>query len=83
MKTTLYILVLSCFWLVGCVQFKSNPVSAGASSAAFSGRSLNDAGLQKFLSCQAAGGSWTADKLALAASYYNGSVAVARAQADY
>ena len=82
MKATLSILALSCFWLVGCVQFKSNPVSAGASSAAFTGRSLNDDGLQKFLSSQGAGGSWTADKLALAASYYSGSVAVARAQAD-
>ncbi|MEO6788631.1 MAG: TolC family protein [Chthoniobacteraceae bacterium] len=68
---------------LGCVRFSPRPLDAGQTSAAFSGRSLHDAGLRKFLAEQrAGGGSWGVERLALAAAYFHGDVSVARAEAD-
>lgn len=66
----------------GCVQFKSKPLSAEASSTSFGGRTLSDAGLKTFLAEQRACGAWSVDKLALAAAYFHGDVRVAKAQAE-
>ncbi len=67
----------------GCAKYTARPLDAGRSAAAFGQRSLNDAGLQQFLSSQgAARGAWNVDRLALAAAYFHGDVAVARAEAD-
>lgn len=69
--------------LVSCVQFNPMDLSAGASRSAFAGRSLSDQGLQRFLSNQKAGrGSWNVDRLALAGAWFQGDVAVARAEAE-
>lgn len=69
--------------LASCVQFKPMPMSASGSSLAFAGRSLSDQGLQAFLASQKAGrGSWNVDRLALAGAYFQGDVAVARAEAE-
>lgn len=69
--------------LTACVQFKPRPLSAEGGAAAFVGRSLDDPGLRSFLAeNKASGGPWGVDKLALAASYYNPDVRLARAQAE-
>ncbi len=58
------------------------PLSADRSAVAFTGRSLNEAGLHEFLSKQkSTSGSWNLNRLALAAAYFNGDVRIARAQA--
>ena len=50
---------------------------------AFAGRSLDDAGLRKFLAEQkAANGTWEVNRLALAAAYFHPDVELARAEAD-
>lgn len=59
------------------------PLSAEAGHSAFAGRSLADSGLRDFLAKQkAGGGSWNVDRLALAGAYFQGDVAVARAEAE-
>lgn len=69
--------------LAACVQFKARPLSAETSSADFSGRSLNDPGLKRFLEeKKAVGSSWSVDRLALAAAYFHPDVALAWAEAD-
>ena len=69
--------------LPACVRVAERPLDAGASASAFSGRSLSDGGLRKFLAEQGAGGgAWNVDRLALVAAYYHGGVAVARAEAE-
>ncbi len=75
------LLVLAALLTTSCVEFKALPLSPGATHATFAGRSLDDPGLRRYLSAQRAGGTWTVDKLALAATYFQGDVAVARAQA--
>jgi outer membrane protein TolC len=83
MKSLLLLFPLGCLFVSSCVQFQERPLSANRSSAAFGSRSLGDSGLQAFLSSQKAGcGSWNANRLALAASYFQGDVAVARAEAE-
>ena len=68
---------------VGCAKFIPRPLDAGSTASAFSGRSLSDAGLHRFLATQhAGGGAWGVDRLALAAAYFQGDVAVARAEAE-
>ncbi|MCP5560460.1 MAG: TolC family protein [Verrucomicrobiaceae bacterium] len=64
--------------LTACVQFQSSPLSADVSASAFANRSLADPALQAFLVEQKAGGSWTTDKLALAAAFFSGEVRVAQ-----
>jgi outer membrane protein TolC len=83
MRLSFLLLPLVTLALTACVQFKARPLAAESSSADFSGRSLNDEGLKTFLAeNKASGGSWTVDKLALAAAYYHPDVALARAEAD-
>ncbi|WP_348542786.1 TolC family protein [Chthoniobacter sp.] len=68
---------------LGCAKYTSRPLDAGGRATAFTGRSLSDDGLRKFLAQQgAAGGSWNVERLALAAVYFHGDVAVARAVAE-
>ena len=81
-RCVLFALFAALCGVTACVQFKARPLSAEDSSSSFAGRSLSDAGLKSFLAGQKAAGAWTADKLALAAAYYHGNVAVARAQAE-
>lgn len=81
----LALLGLSSFVLGSCVHFQPRPLSASASSASFTGRSLNDAGLKTFLAEQGVRSpsrSWAPDRLALAAAYFHPDVAVARAEAE-
>jgi outer membrane protein TolC len=69
--------------LAGCAKYAARPLDAGRSAAAFGQRSLADAGLREFLAGQgAAHGSWNVERLALAAAYFHGDVAVARGEAD-
>lgn len=83
MRLTFLLLPLVTLALAACVQFKERPLAAETSSADFSGRSLNDAGLKAFLAeHKAAGGSWSVDRLSLAAAYFHPDVALARAEAD-
>lgn len=83
MRLTFLLLPLVTLALPACVQFKVRPLSAETSSADFSGRSLNDAGLKAFLAeYKAASGSWNVERLALAAAYFHPDVALARAEAD-
>ncbi len=66
-----------------CVSYQSRPLSAAVTSAEFSARSLQDAGLKSFLAeQQAGGGTWTVDRLALAAAYFHPDMALARAEAE-
>lgn len=81
MKTALLLSLFLAISLASCVQFDPLPMSATISIAAYAGRSLDDPDLRAFLTSQYAGGAWTSDKLALAAAYFNGDVAVTRAQA--
>lgn len=68
---------------IGCAKYSPHPLDAGQTTAAFTGRSLNDAGLRQFLVGQhAAGSSWNVERLALAAAYFQGDVTVARAEAE-
>lgn len=68
--------------LASCVSYKAKPLTAEHASADFSARTLSDAGLKAFLAEQrSSGGSWTVDRLALAAAYYHPDVALARAEA--
>lgn len=68
---------------LGCSRFSPRPLDAGHTASAFGGRSLNDPGLRRFLAGQGAGtGSWNVERLALAAAYFQGDVAVARAESE-
>jgi outer membrane protein TolC len=81
-RPLLLTLVLAAFPL-GCAKYSTRPLEARQTASAFAGRSLNDAGLRKFLaSHRAGGGSWNVERLALAAAYFHGDVAVARAEAE-
>jgi cobalt-zinc-cadmium efflux system outer membrane protein len=83
MRLTFLLLPLATLALAACVQFKAHPLSAETSSADFSGRSLSDPGLRGFLAeNQAVGGSWSVDRLSMAAAYFHPDVALARAEAD-
>ena len=83
MKRLLLFSTLGAFTLAGCVAYKDRPLSATQTAGNFNGRSLHDAGLQKYLAGQrAGGGSWGVERLALAAAYFHGDVAVARAEAE-
>lgn len=83
MRLSLLLLPLVTLALAACVQFKERPLAAETNIADFSGRSLNDAGLKAFLAeHKAAGGSWSVDRLSLAAAYFHPDVALARAEAD-
>jgi outer membrane protein TolC len=77
----LFILVAS--FSFGCVRYSPQSIDPARTAAIFSGRSLHDAGLHRFLATQGAGGSrWNVDRLALAAAYFHGDVAVARAESE-
>lgn len=83
MRLTFLLLPLVTLALASCTPFKARPLSAETSSTDFSGRSLSDPGLRRFLlENQAGGGSWTVDRLSLAAAYFHPDVALARAEAD-
>jgi len=83
MRLSSLLLPLVTLALAACVQFKERPLAADTSRTDFSGRSLNDAGLKTFLAeNQAAGGSWSVDRLSLVAAYFHPDVALARAEAD-
>ena len=70
-------------YLASCVEFKSRSLSADGSSSAFANRSLTDSGLDGFLVKQKSGrGAWNLDRLALVGAYFQGDVAVARAEAE-
>ena len=82
-RCSLAVLSTALCGLTACVQFKARPLSPGDTAAAFTGRSLDDAGLKAFLTEQGAErGSWNVERLALAAAYFHGDVAVARAEAE-
>ncbi len=82
MKVALLLHSLAACLLASCVQFEERPLIAEETSAAYAGRSLDDAGLKAFLEEQKASGhSWTVDQLALAATYFHPDVALARAEA--
>lgn len=69
--------------LSGCVPFEDHPLSPERFAADFASRSLHDKGLQAYLSKEkAGGGAWSPDRLAVAAAYFRGDVAVARAEAE-
>lgn len=83
MRLSFLLLPLVTLALPACVQFKARPLAAESSRADFSGRSLSDPGLKSFLAeNKAAGGSWSVDRLSLAAAYFHPDVALARAEAD-
>jgi len=83
MRLSFLLLPVVTLALPACVQFKARPLAAETSSADFSGRSLSDPGLKGFLAeNKAAGGSWSVDRLSLAAAYFHPDVALARAEAD-
>ena len=83
MKLFVPLIILPLGILSSCASFQSRPLSAEQASADFSTRSLSDPGLRSFLAEQkASGGSWTVDKLALAAAYFHPDVVLARAEAD-
>jgi outer membrane protein TolC len=68
---------------IGCAKYSKRPLDAGHTATAFGARSLNDPGLRNFFAAQrASGGSWNVERLALAAAYFHGDVAVARAEAE-
>ena len=72
-----------CLGLAACVPFQPGGLSPEQSAAGFSRRSLSEPGLQAYLKAQGAGGAgWNLDRLAVAATYFNGEVALARAKAD-
>ena len=69
--------------MASCKSYQARPLSAEAGAAAFAGRSLNDPGLQHFLSDEkAAHGSWDVNRLALVAAYFHPDVALARTEAN-
>jgi len=77
------LLLALAFLVTGCAKYSAHPLSATQSASAFAGRSLNDAGLHNFLAEQGAGhGSWTVNRLALAATYFHPDVVLARAEAE-
>ncbi len=77
-KISLLLVLLS-----SCVSFQSRPLTAEQSNADFNTRSLSDPGLRSFLAEQkAVNGSWTVDRLSLAAAYFHPDVVLARAEAD-
>lgn len=85
MKVSLFSLLTISFAALplGCAKYSTRPLDAAHSASAFTGRSLSDSGLRKFLAEQGArGGSWNVERLALAAAYFQGDVAVARAEAE-
>jgi outer membrane protein TolC len=68
--------------MIGCAKYSPRPLDAGQAAAAFGARSLDDAGLRAFLVKERANGTpWNVERVALAASYFHGDVAVARAEA--
>ena len=74
---------LAVLLLASCVSFQSRPLSADQTSVDFNTRSLSDPVLRSFLAEQkAASGSWSVDRLALAAAYFHPDVALARAEAE-
>ncbi len=81
---------LSRFWgviatltLASCATYQAVPLSPEKTTEHFTGLSLDDPGLRRFLEEQeAASGPWTEDRLALAAAYFHPDVALARAEAD-
>ncbi len=69
--------------LSACASFQPRPISAEKTCADFNARTLDHSGLQGFLAEQkASDGSWTVDRLALAAAYFHPDVALARAEAE-
>jgi outer membrane protein TolC len=83
MRPIFLLLPLAVLALASCVPFQARPLAAETSSADFSGRTLSDPGLKGFLAeNQAEGGSWSVDRLSLAAAYFHPDVALARAEAD-
>jgi cobalt-zinc-cadmium efflux system outer membrane protein len=83
MTRTLLVLLALALCQSGCARFTPRSLEAGESAGAFTGRTLSDSGLGAFLAEQGAGGGgWNVDRLALAAAYFSGDVAVARAEAE-
>ena len=83
MKLTFLTILTLSLLLNCCVTYQSRPITAEKTSADFAGRSLNDAGLRSFLAEQkAASGSWSVDRLSLAAVYFHPDLALARAEAE-
>lgn len=71
------------FWLLGCASYQEASLSSAGNARDFASRSLQDEGLVSFLSEQgAAKGRWTLNRLALAAVYFHGDMAVAKAGAE-
>lgn len=69
--------------LVGCAHRPVRELQPGATQASLDGRTLGDAGLQRFLAAQGQGAavaSWDVPRFTLAAFYFNPELDVARAQ---
>ncbi len=73
--------------LTGCASYQPRPLSAPETAAAFSERSLDNAGLRAFMEAQLGHPvtpwpprTWTLDQLTLAALHYHSRLALARAQ---
>ncbi|MBI5394116.1 MAG: TolC family protein [Verrucomicrobia bacterium] len=68
--------------LAGCSHFHDKPVSAGKTAADFEGRSLDDAGLRRFVetNLHQQVTAWNLPALTLAALYFHPDMDVARAQ---
>lgn len=78
-----FLLLFALLTLTACVSFKAKPLTAEQTSVDFNLRTLSDPGLRAFLAEQkAAGGSWSVDRLSLAAAYFHPDVALARAEAE-
>lgn len=81
-KLLIFVFALGAF-PVGCVRYAARPINAEQSAASFIGRTLDDPGLRSFLAQQgAATGPWNVDRLALAATYFHGTLAIARAESE-
>ncbi len=66
-----------------CVSYHEQALLPESSAKGFTSRTLHDKELQSFLNSQnATHGSWTPDRLALAATFFHGSIAVAKAEQD-
>src|SRR5882672_11294695 len=72
-------------FVVGCAQYRPEPISAPLQANALDNRRLDDARLQAFIAASLADSApdraqWNLAKLTLAALYYHPDIAVARAK---
>ena len=78
-----HLALLGCWCLLpGCVPYQPLPIDPLETSLNFTERSLDDPALRRFMAEQKSGhGAWGVARLAVAAAFFQGEVAVARAEA--